>query len=308
MKLDIMTLVNCEITLMIPVFLGFIISKTGILTEEFSRKLASFMLYCLHPLYVITAVCGIERTEETLGELWKTALLSLGVHLFIAVIAVFVLMPMKNVEKKNIIRAGLIFRNVGFFAVPILGEIFGEIGAFRGAVNLVVFNFLFWTLCTAILNRAKGERSSFRSVFNIGTLACVAGIVIFVSGIKIYPPVFDSMKSVGSACMPVSLIIIGGIIGRQPVKQMFTNVTAYVSAGAALTVLPVIVMFAARLVGLPEKDVVFATVTAAVPMATNVAAYAETKNADPPFAAQLVGLSVLMTMLTLPLLPLIFKL
>lgn len=310
MKLDVMTLVNCEIKLMIPVLLGFIISKAGILTEEFSKKLSGFMLYCLHPLYVITSICGIDRTGETMGELWKILLISVGVHIFATVIAILTLMPMKNTEKKNIIRAGLIFRNEGFFGLPVLTEIFGAKGTFWGAVNLIVFNFLFWTVCVMILNRARGEKPNFRSavgsLFNIGTAACTVGLVLFLSGIRIYEPVFEGMRSVGSACMPISLIVIGGIIARQPIKQMFTNIPGYLSSAAALTAIPLAVMAVMKLIGMPDEYVVFGTVIMAMPMATNVVAYSESKSLDPPFAAQTVGLSVLMTVITLPLLSLIF--
>ena len=64
--------------------------------------------------------------------------------------------------------------------------------------------------------------------------------------------------------------------------------------------MPLCVCVIAKLIGLPDYMILFATAAAALPSATNVTMFAELYDIAPGYAAQTVGVTSLFTVVTLP--------
>lgn len=308
MDISYMTLLGSEIKMIIPVALGFIAAKTGILNEKFSRELSRFLLNVLLPFHIFSAVCSVDRTQSSLKEIGTVALISLAAHALAAAVAYLTSFRMKGRDVKGIMRACTIFRNMGFFGIPLLSDVFGAKGAFWAAINVVVFNVLFWTFGVFIYSRAGGSTKfeAKKVLLNPGIITCVIGLAVFFSGLRIYQPVMDAVNVTGDACTPISMILVGGILARLSLRELVCSLPVYHTAVISLAVTPVVSMLVFRAAGLDAEYVAFGTLITALPAASNNAAIAERDGVNPKLAAEIVGVMVVLTLVTVPLVSFLF--
>ena len=308
MDISYMTLLGSEIKMLLPVALGFTAAKIGILNEKFSRELSRFLLNVLLPFHIFSAVCSVDRTQSSLKEIGTVALISLAAHALAAAVAFLTSVRKKGRDVKGIVRSCTIFRNMGFFGIPLLSDVFGAKGAFWAAINVVVYNVLFWTFGVFIFSRAGGNTKfeAKKVLLNPGIITCVIGLAVFFSGFHIYQPVMDAVNVIGDACTPISMILIGGILARLSFKELVSSLPVYHTALISLAVTPVVCMLVFRAVGLSAEYVALGTLIIALPSASNNVAIAERDGVNPKLTAEIVGVTVVLTLVTVPLISFLF--
>lgn len=309
MDISFQTLLNAEIKMLIPVAIGFFIAKIGILNPIFSKGLSKLLLNVLNVCFIFSAVCGIDRKQSSLKEIGTVALVSVSVHTIALVIACLTTVKMKKPDVKSVVRASIIFRNTGFVGIPILYEIFGEKGAFWGAINVVVFNILYWTLCVYIYSQAgSSSKIEIKKIFlNPGFLTCVVGLVVFFTGLPVYTPIAEVIKNVGNACTPIAMLLVGGILSRLSLKKAFTSLPTFHTCALSLVVVPIAVMLILKVFGVRNDFIVFGTIIMALPTASNNVALSERDGICPALSAQIAGFTTVFTLITIPLLSFLLK-
>ena len=80
---------------------------------------------------------------------------------------------------------------------------------------------------------------------------------------------------------------------------MFKNPAVYYTNAVKLLIMPILMSTLLWLCGLPDYMIVFGAVMAAMPCAAVVTMFGETYNVSPGFAAELVGSSSLLCVLTI---------
>ena len=135
---------------------------------------------------------------------------------------------------------------------------------------------------------------------NLGTIPCLIGILLFI--INLNMPVYFSttLSYLGNMCTPVSMLIIGALIGRRNLVSLFTSFKVYYLSAMKLIVTPLIVCLVMKLLGVNTEMILFMTTVCALPSATMVSMLAEMHNINPEFSAQLVGMSSLLCVVTIP--------
>ena len=300
---DYLTLVGCEIKLLIPVIVGIVIAKAGMLNEDFSKKLTAFLLKVINPFLIIGSIIGIERSKENMIKMGKAAVVCLIFHLTAAGIAIIATLFTKDIKAKSISRFAIMFRNTGFFGMPLLIDLYGSIGGFYASVELIIFNLICWSYGIVVLSRANpGLKINAKKIFvNPGMVASYIGIALYFSGLPLYQPIVGGVKTIGEAATPIAMIIIGGMIARAPIKSFFCTLRTYHVCGVTLLLLPVACFGILKLLGFSGELLAFGTIIAALPVGTNAATFSENYDISPEFAAQQVGMSTLLTLLTIPL-------
>jgi hypothetical protein len=149
-------------------------------------------------------------------------------------------------------------------------------------------------------NQSKVKLPLKKIFLNPGVLSSLAGIIMFVLRLRIPPVLLNSMNLVGDMTFPLAMIIIGSLMCNINFREVLSDKKNYYAVFIKLLVLPVTVLFAGRLLGLPELFVYMGALMSAMPSAAAAAIFAETYESDAKTAAAYVGVSTLFSIVTIP--------
>lgn len=294
-------------TLFVLLIVGYIAGKTGVIDSVASKKLSSLILKISQPILIIYSIVKMQYSAENLKLGLQTILLCFALHLFMAIVAFFACMKIKNLDERKIIEFSMIFGNTGFIGIPIMESLFGDVGGFMAAFNMIVFNTLMWTLGLSIFARKRDDiKLTVKQVLiNKGTVPSVIGLLIFVipalfPSFKLPAFALSSLSYVASLCTPVSMFIIGALLAGRTPRQIFGSPKVYYLCAFKLVIIPLLVCAIMKLLGFGEMWILFSVALTCMPSATSVSMLAETYDISPGFSAQGVGTSSLLSIATMP--------
>ena len=143
---------------------------------------------------------------------------------------------------------------------------------------------------------------------NYGTVPSAIGIALFLININIPKFLLDTTGYLANLCTPISTLIIGALLGRSQLLKIFTTLKIYYVTVMRLVVIPIVICLLAKLLGLSTELSLFFTASCAMPSATNVSMLAELYNIDPEYSAQAVGMTSILSIVTIPVIMMAAKL
>lgn len=299
------SLVGIMVVLFLLLAVGFVSRKVGLLNDTASKNLSKLIICLGQPALIIAALNNAEWSEEHLKiALWSTVI-GFAMHTFMGVVAFLICRRMKNADHAKIFEFGLVFANCGFLGFPVLDSVFGEgMGSFMGAFYVISFHLFLWTWGISILARGRDDiRLTPKKAFlNYGTIPCVIGVALYLLKpvFELPEPIGKTLNYIGGLCTPISLLITGGLLATIPLKKLFGTPSLYVHSAISLFAFPMVVCVIAKLLRLPDHYILFCTVMAGLPAASTVTMLGEIHNIDPAYASQTVGITSLLTTVTLP--------
>ena len=294
-------------TLFILMVCGFICRKTKIIDEAASKKMSALILKIGQPAMIISAIAGSEYSEENLKSAGIIVILGFITHAVVALLAFFICKPFKNPDERKITEFSLIFNNCAFIGFPIFDALLPENGLFLASFYIISFNVCMWTWGIAILARQRDDiKLTVKKAFlNFGTIPCIIGILIYLLkspaiGFELPGFLSKSLGYLSNLCTPISVLITGALIATRSLKQIFASPKLYFFCFVKLIILPLFVCLLAKLLHLPDIYALFATAAAALPTASTITMFAETYDLDSGYSSLTVGVSSLLSVLTLP--------
>ncbi len=302
MKIDPQTLYNTLITMVVPVFAGFIAAKAGVLKDDFAKKLSTLILFVCQPFMLATATLGVAYSNDLLIQGLMVLLCGFIGHAIAAAIGFGATSFIKDKGKGRILEHCIIFGNCGFFGFPIAKAVLGDVGVFYAGFFVISFNIIMWSYGVSVIGRAnKDMKIKLLKIFvNAGTVPCTLGFLLYVFRVPIYGPVLDSMKMIGDTCTPLSMILVGIMLSKIPIKKYITEYHCYYVSAVKLFIVPLVTAVILTLVGMPERYTLFAAIMMSLPTASSSAMFAQNYELHPELAAQTVGISTLISVVTIP--------
>jgi predicted permease len=284
------------------VLCGWLAAWRGVLPDSAIPGLNAFVLYFALP-------CMLFRFGMTtpLLELLNPALLL--AYLLCALLMVFATIAFTlndRVHLKDAAFGALVaaFPNTGFMGVPLLVALVGPAAAGPMICTILVDLFVTTSLCIALAQvhdaaglgtRAALARALRGALSNPLPWAIAAGALLSVAGVKLGGPPEVVVRMLADAASPVALFTIGAVLCRAG-RHAHTRTPAALYLPVALMKLllhPLLVFLVAGgavALGAPLTgfQVMMATLTAALPSASNVAMLAERYGADNGRVARII--------------------
>lgn len=295
---------------------GYILRKKKMLDDGSLVSLSNILLYVCQPLIMIKAfaVNPVSPTYSLFINMLWAVLFSLLSMLFTFGLARLALIKEKNLRKRNVYSFAAIFSNCGFLGIPFIDMLTDGDGVslLFIAVYNVAFNILIWTLGVYFMTGDKKSINIKKAFLNPSMIGSYIGLLLmFIPQINIFnmsglstlsqiPIYFSCMTSV------LSMFIAGIRLADLPVKSIFTDVNAYISAALRLIIAPVItfliMVFVDRFIYTIYSIGLWLAVLVASAMspASSVVAYAEAFDGDKASAARVFVLGTLLSIITVP--------
>lgn len=307
--LDFVAFLNTIGTLFLLIVAGFVAYKTSVIDDVSTKKLSTVIVKIGQPFLIISSLLTQEFSADKLKTGLFVMLLSVGLHVFMAAAAWLFSFRIRDIGMRGITEFALIFTNCGFVGFPILQSLYGDKGLFCGAFYLIGFHLFTWSWGLFVLTRGRDDvKLTVKNILvNFGTVPIAIGIVLFLLPFRMPPAVTEFTKYLGGLCTPVSLLITGALIATRRPREIFGKPIVYLVSFLKLILIPVVVAFILRLIGLDSFYVIFGTVMAAMPSAALVTMFSEMYSLDSAYASQLVGITTLLCTGSLPLVVLFVK-
>ena len=194
-----------------------------------------------------------------------------------------------------------IFNNATFLGYPIISTTFGEQGIIPYCGFIIAFNLALFSYGVWLFKRDSGEHFLRKTLLNPNILAVLLGMVVFLFHAELPNVLTSSVKYVASATTPLSLICIGYMLSSAQLKKIIKAWRLLIVSLIQLVLAPVITFFLLKLLGFPEEIIIVCTLIQALPTATSLGLFAEKYGGKVEESSELVVVSTLCSVITLPL-------
>ncbi|UKK57071.1 AEC family transporter [Prevotella communis] len=297
------------ITLFVIVVVGYAAGKLRYMGGDFDRKLSSLVINWTCPALILSS----SMTGDLPDRQYILPLLGISVLTYVVLTALawgFSRLLTKRIEHRGILSFAMVFGNVGFMGYPVVASIFGHQAVFYAAVLNVVNTFAVFTIGTMMITGGEGsdrERFNKKVLYSTPMLSAYLSMLIVALGIDYIPGyVSQPLTMIGNITVPAALLIIGSSMSQLPLRALLGTPVVYATTLLRLAVLPLGVHFLCRALGFDPFVTNINTVVIAMPVATYGTILCLKYGRDTTLIAELTFITTLLSMLTIPLLVILF--
>ncbi|MBR5283761.1 MAG: AEC family transporter [Clostridia bacterium] len=297
------TMLNMQLSLFAIMLLGFFCRKKGMIDNKTRTALSDILINIILP-------CNIAMSfdMDVSGDLLRSAgivfVAYMGVQTFTWLLSrvAFTRVPE---DKQMVLRHGTITSNAGFLGNPITQGVFGNEGLLYASIAMIPVRIFLWSAGLSLYTKTDSKSV----VKNLLTHPCV--IAVFVGfGIMFAPfelPAFmvRTLNSVGGCTTAISMMVIGAILADIDLGHIEWGLLGYYCL-LRLIVIPAVSFAALSLLGLQPMVTGVCTLLSGMPAASLTAVLAAKYGQNYGFASQVVFVSTLLSMITIPLMTLFF--
>ena len=334
--MEITTLIVNVGVLFIMMAPGVILKKCKFVNDSFGKGISNLVLYIAQPALIVYAYISCE---SRFADIWfnciMTLVLSLLAHAIFASISICLFKGAQE-KRRPMLRFATIFSNAAFMGIPLIQAILGAEAAIYASIYNISFNLFLWTLGVHLCTRKPGvdmdgdgdsdlkdelisakhsmrkEVSMLKLMLHPVTLASAIGVLLLVCGVNIsllesngLGIISTSLEMIKGLVAPLSMVVIGLRLSDIKVKGIFRDTGLYVFLLMRHLALPLIMVLVMFLINLTGLEITYTTrivvlLLASTPAASSAAMFAEKYNCDVPYVSQLVVISTILSIASMP--------
>ncbi len=298
---DFLVVADQIFILVLLIAAGYVAVATKIVDPRATRGLSGLLINITIPALIVASMQVPFTPERLIGA--ETLILATGaLYVFSFALAWVVSKAMRvPAAEEGVLQFAIVFGNVGFMGFPVALTLFGEESLFYVAIFNLVFNVLVFSVGIAMLTGGRGERFDPKLLLNPGIAASVVGLALFLGSVEIPSPFIDSIDLLGGVTTPLAMIIVGAMLATFPAREMVGNWRIWVASAVLLLAIPAAYCYLlAPFFADPYINGIMITM-AAMPAAANTVIFAEQYGADSKLASQIVFVSTIGSLVTIPL-------
>ena len=293
----------------IYMLIGYLLYKSGKITDEGSRSFAGIMAYIIIPSTVLTGLL-VEYTPERMKEFGLSFLMGLLTILIAIIISALIF------RDSGMDCFAATFSNCGFIGIPLIRAAIGDAGVFYLVGLLISFNVLQWVYGMDLLRpgsrsgKKKNGLSPARFFRTPVVIAAIAGFAIFALrlGDRLPSVINDCVNGIAAMNAPFAMVVLGVYLAQSRISELFTTKRLYLVSAVRLIVIPLVTVFALAFLPVSYNMKMTMIIAGAAPVGVNIAVYSQICDADYVYACKTVTQSTLFSVIIMPLIILIAEL
>ena len=299
-------------TIAIILLLGFVLGKFKLISSKTNKDLVNLLLTVFMPASLFMAF-PTAYSEET-SEIFIAGLVG-GFVVMFAIILLSLLIFNKQWYKGKLryeSQFALIFNNATFLGYPIVSSTFGPqstaVIAYCGFI--IAFNIALFSYGVYLFKHKIDGKLVLNVITNPNIIAVILGVAVFLTSFKIPASLDGAVRYTSGATTALSIICVGFMLSTAKFSELLKKWKLALTALIQLIVGPtatyfllILLQYIARGAGLffPDEVVVVCTLIQALPTATSLGLFASKYGGDEKEASQLVTMSTIFSIITLPI-------
>ena len=296
---DMSNLLNLQITIFFLMAAGFILTKLQILSADARKPLSNLLINFILPCNMITSFL-MEFNQKILMDCLVILIVSICIQVF-AVLTSKHFYPKTIDSKLPVLRYGTIASNAGFMGNPIAQGLYGDQGLLYASIYLIPMRTVMWSFGVACFTGTKGKGVVKKILTHPCIIAVFIGLFLMITQIQLPKGIEQTLRYAGNANTALSMILIGNILAEVHASETL-DTKAWWYCVVRLAIIPIIVLITCNFAGIDEMVKQVSVVLSGMPAAATTAILAAKYDGDTHFAAKIVFISTLLSMLSVPLL------
>ncbi len=284
--------------------IGYLASKMHLVTEIGSQQMTNLLLIIVTPCVIISSF-QMPFDASLLRGILISSVSALATHAAGALIAKFVFRRYPGARRK-VFEFAVVFSNCGFMCIPLLNAVLGQRGVFYGSFYITVFNIAQWTYGIVLMADNRHEINLRRALINPGTLSILVALPLFLASISLPPILSTVVDSLAAINTPLAMIIIGSQMAAANLRSLFRDRQVFLAVALRLLIVPCLMMIPLSLIPMSREVALACLIPAAAPTAAVTALFATRYKQDAGLASQIIALSTLASIISIPLLIMVF--
>jgi predicted permease len=194
-----------------------------------------------------------------------------------------------------------IFNNATFLGYPIVATTFGETGLIPYCGFIVAFNIALFSYGIFLFERKFTMRLIKEIVTNPNIIAVLLGVLVFLFHITLPTAITGAVTFTAAATTPLSLICIGFMLSHANFFKIIKKWRLIATAVIQLVLAPILTYAILTALHFPPLVIIICTLIQALPTATSLGLIAEKYGGNDIESSELVALSTVLSIATLPL-------
>jgi len=300
------TIVAIQVVIIfILISVGFVLKKIEFIDQHGTKQLTNILLMVVTPCVLINSYQK-EFKPELAFNLFMATLFSVALHTVMVLISTLIYRKEpSNHYRINIFSASS--SNCGFMAIPLLTAVLKDMGVFYGSAYLAVFNIFYWTYGICIYTGSTKALSLKKAFINPGVIGTVIGLVLFICRITLPRIVLEPIQYLSGLNTPLAMIILGSYLANINLKKTLAKISIYTVSALRLIVFPVLAIIILLVSGLDRTAATAVLISVSCPIATVTPLFATKFGLDAEYASELVSVSTLLSIITIPLIMMLFQ-
>lgn len=302
-----MTIVVTMCKLLFAMAVGLYLNKKEILTADVNKKLSTFIVDVSVPLLIISSMGNASGGSQ--GDILLMLFGGAGLYCvlpFISWLAATLIRAPKG--SKGVYQCMLMLANTAFMGYPVIQALYGDASIFYTTIFNFGYNVLFYSYASFLIDKDAGATSKFepRRLLSAGLVTGVLSICIYFAGIELPDIILEPASFIGGVTTPLSMLIIGSNMSSYSIKDIFGEWRVYVITFLRLLVIPLMTAFYLSLLTDNTTLICMASMTVGMPVGSMVAMAGSKYESTARISNISVVMSTLCSMITIPLLAVIF--
>ena len=296
---DMLNLLNLQITIFCLMLAGYILTKTGVLSADARKPLSNLLINFILPCNIITSFI-MEFNQKILLDCLAILIVSFCIQIFVIFTSKYFYPGTPN-SQMPVLRYGTIVSNAGFMGSPIAQGLYGDQGLLYASIYLIPMRAVMWSFGVTCFTGSKGKGVIRKILTHPCIVAVFLGMILMITQVQLPKGIEQTIRYAGNANTALSMIIIGNILAEVKASEIL-DLKAWWFCIVRLVIIPLLVLVSCKLAGIDELVKQVSVVLAGMPAAATTAILAAKYDSDAHFAAKIVFLSTLLSMLSVPLL------
>lgn len=308
MNLDFFTVASNLISLFSLIAVGYIAVRTGVLDEHSSHSFSSLLLKITLPCTIFVSIVQKEYDPAFLHD--GLTIMGAGLVMFSSLmylsrgLSVLLRVP---VNSRGVWAFTAAFTNGGFMGFPIALALFGADGLALAVMLNISFNAIVYTIGAFEIARDNPDHDgggiSVKSViFSNINFSSALSLLFYFGRIRVPELVLTPLTFVSNITTPLSMMLIGVALAHTKTGELFSDIHAWTNTFIALIVYPVVICLLAKIFPTSNPLVTaIMIVIIAMPAASVTTVMCEMYHGNIDFAAKVMFLQNLFSVLTIPL-------
>lgn len=288
-------------TIALILLLGFLLGKTKLIDTKVNKGLVNLLLSVFMPASLFAVFP--TSYDETISQLFFSGLVA-GFIVMLALILMSKIIfskPFYRGEFRFESQFALIFNNATFLGYPIISSTFGHEGVVPYCGFIIAFNIALFSYGVYLFKRKIDKELFIGITKNPNIIAVILGVIVFMAGIQLPSFVTEAVTFTGNATTALSIICIGFMLSRADFKAILKKWRIVATSLIQLILAPLATWALLTFMRFSTEVITVCTLIQALPTATSLGLFAAKYGGNEIESAELVAMSTLLSIVTMPI-------
>jgi predicted permease len=284
---------------------GILCKKCKILNITAVKCISDIVLYCVTPCVIIRSFADTPFNAEKLKALLLTLLITLLIHGGMILLSRLLVRDTDD-SRQRMLQFAVIFSNVGYMGLPLQEALLGSEGTFYSGMYIAVFNAAMWTYGLYLMSGDKTAVSPKKALLSPGVLGVLVGFAVFlmpfiIPSFTLPHVLYSPIHHLANLNTPLPMLVIGFYLADIDFKAIFKDKKCFYVIFLRLMVMPLLALGILYICGVRGVMLISLIISVSTPIAAVTTMFSTKYDRYPNVSCNLVSLSTLLSILTMPL-------